>query len=102
MSCGFFCEDDMRIDKFLKVSRIIKRRTIANEACTGGRVSINQKTAKPSADVKPGDIITIRFGEHLGNYEVLQIMDTTTKDRASEMYKVLDEDSFISSARSQE
>ena len=56
----------MRIDKYLKVSRIIKRRTVANEACAGGRVTVNDKIAKPGTDVKPGDMITIRFGEHLG------------------------------------
>ena len=63
----------MRIDKFLKVSRIIKRRTVANEACAGGRVMINQKIAKPSAEIKPGDVISIRFGEHIGHYEVLTV-----------------------------
>ena len=57
----------MRIDKFLKVSRIIKRRTIANEACAGGRITINGKVAKPSAEVKTGDVISIRFGEHVGH-----------------------------------
>ena len=57
---GFICEERMRIDKYLKVSRIIKRRTVANEACAGGRVMINQKVAKPSSDVKPGDVISIR------------------------------------------
>ena len=55
----------MRIDKFLKVSRIIKRRTVANEACSQGRVLVNDKVAKPGTDVKPGDIIEIRFGENV-------------------------------------
>lgn len=90
----------MRIDKFLKVSRIIRRRTVANEACSGGRVMINQKTAKPSADVKPGDVISIRFGEHIGHYEILSVRETVTKDQAAEMYKILDEDSFLSEERS--
>ena len=63
----------MRIDKYLKVSRIIKRRTVANEACAGGRVTVNDKIAKPGTDVKSGDIITIRFGEHLGRYEILSV-----------------------------
>ena len=66
----------MRLDKYLKVSRIIKRRTVANEACAGGRVMLNQKVAKPGADVKPGDQIAIRFGEHVGLYEVLSIAET--------------------------
>lgn len=61
----------MRLDKYLKVSRIIKRRTVANEACSGGRVTLNGKVAKPGAEVKPGDIMTIRFGDHLGRYEIL-------------------------------
>ena len=90
----------MRIDKYLKVSRIIKRRTVASEACSGGRVMINGKTAKPSSAVKQGDTISIRFGEHTGYYEVLAVADTVSKDRAPEMYKVLEEDSFLSAERS--
>ena len=90
----------MRIDKFLKVSRIIKRRTVANEACGGGRVTINGKVAKPSSDVKAGDVISIRFGEHTGHYEVLAVLETVTRDKAAEMYKVLDEDGFMSEERS--
>ena len=89
----------MRIDKFLKVSRIIKRRTVANEACASGRVSVNEKTSKPSSEVKPGDVISIRFGEHIGHYEVLSVKDIVTKDQASEMYKILDEDSYLESVR---
>ena len=87
----------MRIDKFLKVSRIIKRRTVANEACAGGRVSVNQKVAKPSAEVKPGDVISI--GEHIGHYEVLAVRETVSRDQASEMYRILDEDAYLSSVR---
>lgn len=90
----------MRIDKFLKVSRIIKRRTVASEACSGGRVSINQKVAKPSSEVKVGDIISIRFGEHIGSYEVLAIQETAGKDQAASLYKILDEDEYLSSERS--
>ena len=89
----------MRIDKYLKVSRIIKRRTVANEACSGGRVTLNEKTAKPGTEVKPGDIITIRFGEHLGRYEVLSISETVNKDQASGMYRVLQEDADMNSER---
>jgi ribosomal 50S subunit-recycling heat shock protein len=90
----------MRIDKFLKVSRIIKRRTVANEACAGGRVTICGKTAKPSSEVKPGDVISIRFGEHIGHYRILDVADTVSKDKAAEMYQILDEDTFLSEERS--
>lgn len=90
----------MRIDKYLKVSRIIKRRTVASDACIGGRVMINEKIAKPSSQVMPGDVISIRFGEHTGHYEIIAVSDTVTKDRATEMYKVLDEDAFLSAERS--
>ena len=91
----------MRIDKFLKVSRIIKRRTVANEACSGGRVMINHKIVKPSAEINEGDILTIRFGEHVGYYEVLSVRESVNKDHAAELYKVLKEDPFISSVRSE-
>ena len=89
----------MRIDKYLKVSRIIKRRTVANEACAGGRVMINQKVAKPSAEVKPGDLISIRFGEHIGHYEILEILETVGKEHAQQLYRVVDEDAFLSAER---
>lgn len=89
----------MRIDKYLKVSRIIKRRTVANEACAGGRVMIGTKIAKPSAEVKTGDIITIRFGEHTGHYKVLAVNDKVSRDKAPEMYQILDEDTFLSLER---
>ena len=89
----------MRIDKYLKVSRIIKRRTVANEACAGGRVSVNQKVAKPSSEVKPGDVITIRFGEHVGHYEVVAVRDTVSKDQAADMYRILEEDPYLESVR---
>ncbi len=92
----------MRIDKYLKVSRIIKRRTVANEACSSGRVMINDKTAKPGSDVSPGDIISIRFGEHLGKYEVLNISETVRKEQASEMYRIIQEDSSLLSERNKE
>lgn len=94
-----FCEENMRIDKYLKVSRIIKRRTVASDACSGGRVMINDKIAKPSSPVTPGDIISIRFGEHTGHYQVVEVAETVSKDHAGEMYKVLDEDSFLSLER---
>ena len=91
----------MRLDKYLKVSRIIKRRTVANEACAGGRVTVNDKIAKPGTDVKPGDMITIRFGEHLGRYEILAISETVRKDQASEMYRVIEEDDGMNTERNQ-
>ena len=79
----------MRLDKFLKVSRIIKRRTIANEACDAGRVMVNDKPAKASVNVKPGDIINIKFGTKEVKVEVISIQETTKKDEAKEMYKEL-------------
>ena len=92
----------MRLDKYLKVSRIIKRRTVANEACAGGRVTLNGKVAKPGADVKPGDLITIRFGEHLGQYEILSVAETVRKDQAASMYRVISEDEAVASERNVE
>lgn len=79
--------EDMRLDKFLKVSRLIKRRTVANEACDAGRVSVNGKIAKASQDVKVGDTIEIRFGEKEVKVEVAAIMDTTKKENAADMYR---------------
>lgn len=79
----------MRLDKYLKVSRLIKRRTVANEACDAGRVEINGKVAKASADVKTGDVIEIRFGEKTVKVEVLDIKDSTRKEDASRMYKFI-------------
>lgn len=77
----------MRIDKFLKNSRIIKRRTIAKEACEQGRIFINDKIAKPGDDVKVGDIIQINFGNGSMRAEVLDISDNVRKDGATELYK---------------
>ena len=79
----------MRLDKYLKVSRIIKRRTVANEACDAGRVSINGKVAKASADVKAGDIITIQFGNKEVKVEVLDVQNVIRKEDAENMYKML-------------
>ena len=89
----------MRLDKFLKVSRIIKRRTVANEACAGGRVSLNGKVCKPGAEVKPGDIMTIRFGDRYGKYEILAVAETVRKDGASELYRILAEDAGVAAER---
>lgn len=77
---------NMRLDKYLKVSRLIKRRTIANEACDAGRVSINGKTARASQDVKIGDVIEIAFGEKSVKVKVTAVMETTKKEDAAEMY----------------
>jgi ribosomal 50S subunit-recycling heat shock protein len=79
----------VRIDKFLKVSRIIKRRTVANEACNQGRVLINGKAAKPATEVNVGDVIQVLFGEHSRSYEVLSVAEHVPKGEASAMYKEL-------------
>lgn len=77
----------MRLDKYLKVSRLIKRRTIANEACDAGRVSLNGRPAKASTDVKVGDLIEIRLGSTTVKAEITAIMETTKKENASEMFR---------------
>ena len=79
----------MRIDKFLKVSRIIKRRTIANEACDAGRVLINDKVIKASAEVKVGDIVEVLFGGKSVKVEVLSLKETTKNDEAQDLFKYL-------------
>lgn len=79
----------MRLDKFLKVSRLIKRRTVANEACDAGRVLVNDKPAKASVKVKPGDIIEIQFGTRTVKVEVLDIKDTMKKEEAGDLFKYL-------------
>ncbi len=79
----------MRLDKYLKVSRLIKRRTVANEACDAGRVLINDKPAKASANVKQGDIITIQFGNKDVRVEVLDIQETVKKDEAKELFRYI-------------
>ena len=79
----------MRLDKYLKVSRLIKRRTIANEACDAGRVMVNDKVVKASYDGKVGDIIEISFGNKSVKAEVTMIADTSKKEEAKEMYRYL-------------
>ena len=79
----------MRLDKYLKVSRIIKRRSVANEACDAGRVTINGRPAKASYDVKVGDILEIQFGNKPVKVEVTDVKETVKKDEAKEMYKTL-------------
>ena len=80
----------MRLDKYLKVSRIIKRRTVANEACDAGRVTINGRQAKASVDVKAGDIIEIKFGDKTTKLEVLDVKETVRKEDATGMYKMVE------------
>ena len=79
----------MRLDKYLKVSRLIKRRTVANEACDAGRVSVNGKPAKASANVKQGDIIMIQFGNKEVRVEVLDVQETVKKDEAKDLFRYL-------------
>ena len=78
----------MRLDKFLKVSRLIKRRTVANEACDAGRVSVNGKVARASLDVKPGDELTIQFGQRAISARILSINEYAGKDEAASMYEI--------------
>lgn len=79
----------MRLDKFLKVSRLIKRRTVANDACDAGRVLVNDKPAKASLNVKTGDVIEIQFGSKAVRVEVLDVQETVKKDDAKELYRYL-------------
>ncbi|MCI5614522.1 MAG: RNA-binding S4 domain-containing protein [Agathobacter sp.] len=81
----------MRLDKFLKVSRLIKRRTVANEACDAGRVMVNGKPAKASVNVKVGDEIEILFGQKAVKVRVLDIQDTTKKDEAKDLFEYISE-----------
>ena len=79
----------MRLDKFLKVSRLIKRRTVENEACDAGRVTVNGKVAKASVNVKVGDIIEIQFGQKTVKVRVLELLETTKKDEAKDLFEYL-------------
>lgn len=79
----------MRLDKYLKVSRLIKRRTVANEACDAGRVFLNDKPAKASAEVRTGDVIEIRLGSRNIRAEVLSVKETALKEEAREMIRYL-------------
>ena len=82
----------MRLDKYLKVSRIIKRRTVAKEASEGGRVILNGKQAKPSTEVKVGDVMEIRFGEKMAKYRILAVAETVRKADAGAMYELIEGD----------
>ena len=80
----------MRLAKYLKVSRIITRRTVAKEASEGGRVTINGKTAKPSSEVKEGDVLEIRFGDKMARFRILAVAETVRKSDAGAMYELLE------------
>ena len=77
----------MRLDKYLKISRIIKRRTVANEACDAGRVEVNGKVARASYGVKEGDVITVNLGQNSRSFKVLEINENARKQEAPQMYK---------------
>ena len=79
----------MRIDKFLKVSRLIKRRSVANEACDGGRIMLNGKVAKAGDRVKVGDVIELMFGDKTVKAEILAVAEHVTKDGAADLYRIL-------------
>lgn len=79
----------IRLDKYLKVSRIIKRRSVANDACDTGHVTVNGKEAKPGTEIKVGDVLTIRFGERTTAYEVLSVSEHAGKADAADMYRAL-------------
>ena len=89
----------MRLDKYLKVSRIIKRRTVAKEACDGGRVMVDGKVAKAGTEVKIGNELTIRFGNRVGRYEITDVSEVVRKENAAQMYKILEEDEQMRAER---
>lgn len=84
----------MRLDKFLKVSRIIKRRTLAKEVCDGGRVFINDQVAKAGSEIKVGDILSIRFGQKLVTAKIERISDNVSKDMADTLYTIVKEEAI--------
>ncbi|HOO60804.1 MAG TPA: RNA-binding S4 domain-containing protein [Bacillota bacterium] len=79
----------MRIDKYLKVSRVVKRRTVANEVCSAGRVQINGRVVKPSAEVKVGDMVSIEFGNGVTTFRILEVKETVRKEQAGAMYELV-------------
>ncbi len=81
----------MRIDKFLKVSRMLKRRTIAQEACDGGRVKVNGRTVKPSCQLKIGDVVEIGFNSGAVKFKVLDLKETVRKEQADSLYEILED-----------
>ena len=89
----------MRLDKYLKVSRIIKRRTVAKEACDAGRVTVGGKIAKAGTEVKAGDVLEIRFGSRMGRYRITDVKEVVRKEDAAAMYEVLSEDEGMAAER---
>ena len=87
--CAFLGGKIMRLDKYLKVSRLIKRRTVANEACDAGRVLVNDKPAKASVQVKTGDTVEIQFGSRNVKVEVLEVKETVKKDEVESMFRYI-------------
>ena len=81
----------MRLDKYLKISRLIKRRTVANEACDAGRVFVNEKQARASYDVKEGDVLELHLGERVLKAQVLSVVEFARKEQAGDMYRMLEE-----------
>ena len=81
----------MRLDKYLKISRLIKRRTVANEACAAGRVCVNGKQARASYDVKEGDVLELHLGERVLKAQVLSVVEFARKEQAGDMYRMLEE-----------
>ncbi len=81
----------MRIDKFLKVSRILKRRTVAREACDGGKVSVNGRDAKPAHQIKEGDVVEITYRNGTLKFEILAVKETVKKDEADKLYRIITE-----------
>lgn len=79
----------MRLDKFLKVSRLIKRRSVANDACDTGHITVNGKEGKPGTSVKPGDVLGVRFGESYSEYEILAVSDRAMKQEAADLYRLV-------------
>lgn len=81
----------MRLDKFLKLSRVIKRRTVANDVCGAGRVTVNGKVAKPGTKLKIGDIVSIMFGNGVVSFKVLSLPETVRREEAREMYELIED-----------
>lgn len=82
----------MRIDKFLKVSRILKRRSVANDACSGGRVSVNGKDVKPSYSLKVGDVVELKLGGGSLKFRVKELKETVRKEQVQDLYEIINED----------
>ncbi len=83
----------MRLDKFLKTSRLIKRRSVANEICSSGRVKLNGRPAKPGAEIKPGDILEIAFGQGNTKVRILETQNVVRKEQAQSLYEIIESDS---------